>query len=231
MPAELKKGGVILIDKPFSWTSFDAVNQIKILLRAKIGHCGTLDPLATGLLICCTGDMTKQISGYQQLPKEYTGVIRLGATTASYDLETTPENQLPYEHITPADIAAAAATLTGNIMQTPPAHSAIKKDGKRAYDLARAGMEVVMQPRPVTIGEFEIVAIRLPDVQFRITCSTGTYIRSLAHDMGAILGTGGYLQELRRTRIGNFDAKDALTPLQWKEYWKQQPPTEGQQPA
>ena len=218
--AELKKGGVILIDKPYKWTSFDAVNAIKIALRAKIGHCGTLDPLATGLLICCTGEMTKKISGYQQLPKEYTGIIHLGAVTGTYDLESEPQDVKPFEHITEQQIMEAVQKLTGDIMQVPPIHSAIKKDGKRSYDLARAGVEVVLNSRPVTIGEFEITAINLPEVHFRVLCSTGTYIRSLANDLGALLGCGGYLQELRRTKIGNFDVKNALTPQEWKDLWK-----------
>jgi tRNA pseudouridine55 synthase len=223
MPAELKQGGVILVDKPYKWTSFDAVNQLKILLRAKIGHCGTLDPLATGLLICCTGEMTKKISGYQQLPKEYTGIFHLGAITATYDLESEPQDFKPYEHVTEQQILDAAKQLTGNIMQVPPIHSAIKKDGKRSYDLARAGKDVVLDARPVTVGEFEITAINLPEVHFRVLCSTGTYIRSLANDMGQLLGCGAYLQELRRTKIGNFKADDALTPQQWKELWKPKP--------
>jgi len=220
MPPELKKGGVILVDKPYKWTSFDAVNSIKISLRAKIGHCGTLDPLATGLLICCTGEMTKQISSYQQLPKEYTGVFHIGATTATYDLESEPVDAMPYGHITEEQIREAVKKLTGEIMQVPPIHSAIKKDGKRSYDLARAGKEVILDARPVTISEFEIQGIQLPEVHFRVVCSTGTYIRSLAHDFGALLGCGAYLSSLRRTKIGNFDATNALTPLQWKEYWK-----------
>jgi tRNA pseudouridine55 synthase len=223
MPAELKQGGVILVDKPYKWTSFDAVNQLKILLRAKIGHCGTLDPLATGLLICCTGEMTKKISGYQQLPKEYTGIFHLGAITATYDLESEPQDFKPYEQVTEQQILDAAKQLTGNIMQVPPIHSAIKKDGKRSYDLARAGKDVVLDARPVTVGEFEITAINLPEVHFRVLCSTGTYIRSLANDMGQLLGCGAYLQELRRTKIGNFKADDALTPQQWKELWKPKP--------
>jgi tRNA pseudouridine55 synthase len=226
-PAELKKGGVILVDKPYKWTSFDAVNHIKISLRAKIGHCGTLDPLATGLLICCTGEMTKKISEYQQLPKEYTGIIHLGATTATYDMESEPTDLKPYNNITDEQIYDAARKLTGDIMQTPPIHSAIKKDGKRSYDLARAGKEVVLDARPVTVGEFEITAVKLPEVHFRVVCSTGTYIRSLAHDIGQLLGCGAYLQELRRTKIGNFDAKDALTPQQWKDKWKQDMLTKG----
>lgn len=220
LPAELKKGGVILVDKPYKWTSFDAINQIKIALRAKIGHCGTLDPLATGLLICCTGEMTKRISEYQQLPKEYTGIIHLGAITDTYDLESTPHTPKPFDHITRQDIDAAVAKFTGDIMQVPPIHSAIKKDGKRAYDLARAGKEVVLDARAITIGELEITKVSLPELHFRVLCSTGTYIRSLAHDIGQELGCGGYLQELRRTKIGNFKAEDALTPPAWKEYWK-----------
>ncbi len=224
--AELKKGGVILVDKPYKWTSFDAVNSIKIALRAKIGHCGTLDPLATGLLICCTGEMTKQISGYQQLPKEYTGIFHLGAQTATYDLESEPTDFKPFEHIADARIYEAAQQLTGDIMQVPPAHSAIKKDGKRSYDLARAGKELVMEARPITIGEFEITAIKLPEVHFRVVCSTGTYIRSIAHDIGELLGCGAYLQELRRTKIGNFDVANALTPQEWKNIWKPAPSAE-----
>lgn len=219
LPAELKSGAVLLIDKPYKWTSFDAINQIKVTLRVKIGHCGTLDPLATGLLICCTGEMTKKISEYQQLPKEYTGIIHLGAITDTYDLESTPHTPKPFEHITPADIEAAVKKFTGDIMQVPPIHSAIKKEGKRAYDLARAGKEVVLDARAITIGELEITKIALPELHFRVLCSTGTYIRSLANDIGQELGCGGYLQELRRTKIGNFNADDALSPLQWKEFW------------
>jgi tRNA pseudouridine55 synthase len=218
--AELKKGGVILVDKPYKWTSFDAVNYIKITLHTKIGHCGTLDPLATGLLICCTGEMTKQIAGYQQLPKEYTGIFHLGAITATYDLESEPTDFKPFGDITEQQVHDAAKQLTGEIMQTPPIHSAIKKDGKRSYDLARAGKEVILEARQIIISEFEITAIKLPEVHFRVVCSTGTYIRSLGSDFGRLLGCGAYLQELRRTKIGNFDAKDALTPQQWKDLWK-----------
>jgi tRNA pseudouridine55 synthase len=196
------------------------VHHIKISLRAKIGHCGTLDPLATGLLICCTGEMTKKISDYQQLPKEYTGIFHLGAETATYDLESEPTDPRPYEHITEQQILDAVKQLTGNIMQVPPIHSAIKKDGKRSYDLARAGKDVVLDARPVTVGEFEITKIALPEVHFRVVCSTGTYIRSLAQDFGILLGCGAYLQELRRTKIGNFNVADALTPLEWKNIWK-----------
>jgi tRNA pseudouridine55 synthase len=222
--AELKTGGVLLVNKPYKWTSFDAVHKIKILLRAKIGHCGTLDPLATGLLICCTGEATKTISGYQQLPKEYTGIIHLGAVTETYDRESEPQNPKPFEHITEEQLMETAKIFTGNIMQTPPIHSAIKKDGERAYDLARKGKTVVMVPRPVSMYEFEITAIQLPEVHFRVACSTGTYIRSLANDFGAALGCGGYLQELCRTKIGNFKVEDALTPAEWQQYWKPAPP-------
>lgn len=220
MPAELKKGGVILVDKPYKWTSFDAVNKIKIALRAKIGHAGTLDPLATGLLICCTGEFTKKISEYQQLPKEYTGIIHLGAVTETYDLESEPKDFKPYEGLSDTVIRAATEQFTGNIMQRPPAHSAIKRDGKRSYDLAREGIEVKLDARPVTITEFEITEIKLPEVHFRVNCSTGTYIRSLAHDFGQDLGCGAYLQELRRTKIGPFDVADALTPQAWQKLWK-----------
>lgn len=219
MPAELQQGGVILIDKPYRWTSFDAIHKVRKMLIAKIGHAGTLDPLATGLLICCTGKFTKRISEFQQLPKEYVGIIHLGATTATYDLESEPEDFKPFEHITTADIEAARPQFVGDILQAPPIHSAIKKDGKRAYELARAGKEIVLEPRAVSITAFEITKVELPEVHFRVACSTGTYIRSLAHDFGQALGCGGYLQELRRTKIGEFDVADALEPEQWKNYW------------
>ncbi len=189
-------------------------------MHVKIGHCGTLDPLATGLLICCTGAMTKRISEYQKLPKEYTGIFHLGATTPTFDLESEPENFKPFEHITEEQIREAAKKFTGDILQVPPIHSAIKVDGKRAYDLARKGREVSIDARPITISEFEITCIKLPEVHFRVLCSTGTYIRSLANDFGEELGCGAYLQELRRTKIGNFKVEDALTPKEWKDHWK-----------
>ena len=220
LPAELKKGGVLLVNKPYKWTSFDAVNKIKIVLRAKIGHAGTLDPLATGLLICCTGEYTKKISDYQQLPKEYTGIFHLGATTPTYDMESQPEDLKPYEYITEEQIRKQTQKFTGDIMQVPPIHSAIKKDGERAYDLARKGEDIKLDARPVTIGEFEITAIKMPEVHFRVVCSTGTYIRSLAHDFGEALGCGAYLSALCRTKIGNFRVEDAKTPSEWQQYWK-----------
>lgn len=210
--SELKEGKVLLVDKPYKWTSFDVVNKLNRQLHVKMGHAGTLDPLATGLLICCTGKMTKQISEYQRLPKEYTGIIHLGAVTETYDLESKPSEQKPIEGITDDMVQEATKPFIGNILQTPPIHSAIKKDGKRAYDLARAGKEIVLEARPVTITEFEITKISLPEVHFRVACSTGTYIRSLANDYGAELGCGGYLQELRRTKIGQFDVVEALLP-------------------
>ena len=217
-PEEIKTGTVLLIDKPYTWTSFDALNKLRRLVPTKIGHAGTLDPLATGLLICCTGKMTKEISAYQRLPKEYTGVIALGATTPTYDLESEPTDHKPVGDITIEAIKAAAKTFEGDIMQTPPIHSAVQKDGKRAYELARKGIEVKLDARPVTIGSFEILKVELPDVHFRVECSTGTYIRSLANDLGAALGCGGYLKELRRTKIGNFNVDDAPDMKTWVEY-------------
>lgn len=217
---ELQQGGVLLIDKPYEWTSFDAVNKIKKLVKAKIGHAGTLDPLATGLLICCTGKFTKKITDYQKLPKVYTGIFHLGAVTPTYDLESEPQDEKEYAHITEEQLKAAAAKFTGDIMQYPPAHSAIKKDGKRAYELARAGKEVKLDARPINISVFEITAINLPEVHFRVGCSTGTYIRSLAHDFGQELGCGAYLQELRRTLIGEFNVDDAVTPAELAHFLK-----------
>jgi tRNA pseudouridine55 synthase len=212
---ELQEGTVLLIDKPLTWTSFDALNKLKRLTKVKMGHCGTLDPLATGLLICCTGKMTKRITEYQKQEKEYTGIIQLGAVTPTYDLESVPENEQPFEHITDAQIKQTAVSFTGDLLQMPPIHSAIQKDGKRAYELARAGKEIKLDPRPVHIALFEITAVQLPEVHFRVQCSTGTYIRSLANDFGAALGCGGYLKALRRTKIGSFSVDDALTVDQW----------------
>jgi tRNA pseudouridine55 synthase len=213
---ELKEGAVILIDKPLRWTSFDALNKLRWLVKMKkIGHAGTLDPLATGLLICCTGKMTKKITEYQRQEKEYTGIIHLGAVTPTYDLESEPEQFKPFEQLTEDQIKEATAPFTGDILQIPPAHSAIKQDGKRVYELAREGKEVKLDPRPVSIRIFEITKISLPEVHFRVVCSTGTYIRSLANDFGAALGCGGYLQELRRTKIGDYDVQNALTVEQW----------------
>jgi tRNA pseudouridine55 synthase len=206
------EGQVLLINKPLQWTSFDAVRKIRYLAKTKkVGHAGTLDPLATGLLIICTGKFTKKINEYMAQEKEYTGTITLGAVTPTYDLESEPVNFKPYEGITQEQLLETAKTFTGPILQTPPIHSAIKKDGKRVYELARKGIEVKLEPRPVTIYDFELVKIEMPVVHFRVVCSTGTYIRSLANDFGERLGCGGYLSSLCRTRIGNFSLEQALS--------------------
>jgi tRNA pseudouridine55 synthase len=205
-------GKVLLIDKPLTWTSFDAVKKVRILTGvSKVGHAGTLDPLATGLLIICTGKFTKKINDYMAAEKEYTGTFTLGATTPTYDLESVPVPKADYSDVSSEMIMGATQHFTGKIMQTPPAHSAIKKSGTPAYILARKGKEVKMDPRPITISSFEITAIQLPVVQFKVICSTGTYIRSLANDFGEALGCGAYLSSLRRTRIGTFNVDDALT--------------------
>ncbi len=209
-PGIFEEGQVLLINKPLRWTSFDVVRKIRNLIRIKkVGHAGTLDPLATGLLIVCTGKFTKKINEYMAQEKEYTGIITLGATTPTYDLESEPVNHQPFDHLTQEQLEATARTFTGLIQQVPPIHSAIKKDGKRVYELARKGQDVKLEPRPVTIYCFEIIKIELPEVHFKVVCSTGTYIRSLANDFGEKLGCGGYLSALCRTRIGNFLLQDA----------------------
>ncbi|RFM28969.1 tRNA pseudouridine(55) synthase TruB [Deminuibacter soli] len=206
------EGKVLLVNKPLHWTSFDAVRKIRGFSRiTKIGHAGTLDPLASGLLIICTGKFTKKINEYMGMEKEYTGSITLGASTPTYDLESEPENQQDISHITEEMIHAATAQFTGPIMQVPPSHSAIKKDGKPVYLAARKGIDVELEPRPITIYSFEITRIELPVVHFKVVCSTGTYIRSLANDYGKALGVGGYLSSLCRTRIGNFSLEYALS--------------------
>ena len=216
------EGKVILINKPLRWTSFDAVKKVRILTGvSKVGHAGTLDPLATGLLIVCTGKFTKKITEYMGMEKEYTGSITLGAGTPTFDLESAPGNFKSVENITEENLFVAASTFTGNIMQVPPIHSAIKKDGKKLYELARKGKEVVAEPRPVTIPVFELTKIEMPVVYFRVVCSTGTYIRSLANDFGAALGCGGYLSSLCRTKIGNFSVEDAYTPQSFEAYIQQ----------
>jgi tRNA pseudouridine55 synthase len=212
-------GQVLLIDKPLEWTSFDVVRKVRNLIKIKkVGHAGTLDPLASGLLIVCTGKFTKKINEYMAKEKEYTGTITLGASTPTYDLESDPIEHTDYAHLTDEVIKAATGQFTGPIMQVPPIHSAIKINGKRVYELARKGKDVELEPRPVTIYEFEITAIRLPEVDFRIVCSTGTYIRSIANDFGKALGVGGYLSKLCRTRIGEFSLSDAMSMEQVKEY-------------
>ena len=207
-----EEGKVILIDKPLRWTSFDVIRKIRNLIRIKkVGHAGTLDPLATGLLIVCTGKFTKKINEYMAQEKEYTGSFTLGATTASYDLEQEPEDFKPFEHLTEQQIKSATIQFTGEILQVPPSHSAIQINGQRVYELARQGKEVIIEPRKVTVKEFEITSVKLPSVYFRIVCSTGTYIRSLAYDLGKALGCGAYLSSLCRTRIGSFKIADAMS--------------------
>ncbi|MGV3656320.1 MAG: tRNA pseudouridine(55) synthase TruB [Chitinophagaceae bacterium] len=211
------QGQVLLVNKPLYWTSFDAVRKIRNLTRTKkVGHAGTLDPLASGLLIICTGRFTKKINEYMAQEKEYTGTITLGATTPTYDLESSPQDFKACDAISPEEIEKAAQTFTGPILQTPPIHSAIKKEGKRVYELARKGVDVKLEPRPVIIHLFEITKLEMPVVHFKVVCSTGTYIRSLANDLGAVLGCGGYLSSLCRTRIGDFSLNDAKSVEEWE---------------
>lgn len=207
-----EEGKVLLINKPLQWTSFDAVRKIRNLIRIKkVGHAGTLDPLATGLLIICTGRFTKKINEYMAQEKEYTGTFTLGATTPTYDLESEPENFKSTDRINVELLKSTTEKFMGEIMQVPPAHSAIKVDGKRVYELARQGKEVKLEPRKITIKEFEITKVEMPVVHFKVVCSTGTYIRSLANDFGAALGCGAYLSSLCRTRIGSFLLDDAMS--------------------
>lgn len=215
---EFKAGQILLFDKPLEWTSFQLVNKVRWLIKRnfgikkiKVGHAGTLDPLATGLLILCTGKATKQIESLQGQEKEYTGSFTLGATTPSYDMETEIDAEFPVEHLSEEEIRKATANFIGEIQQYPPVFSALKKDGKRLYDYARNNEEVEIPSRTVTISEFEITKVELPKVEFRVVCSKGTYIRSLAHDFGKKLTSGAYLSSLRRTRIGNYRVQDALT--------------------
>jgi tRNA pseudouridine55 synthase len=212
------KGQVLLIDKPLEWSSFQVVNKLRWLIRKeykikkiKVGHAGTLDPLASGLLIICTGKETKNISTYQAQEKEYTGTITLGGTTPSYDLETEIDQTFSLDQLTEELIKETTAQFTGEIQQKPPIFSAIKKDGKRLYELARAGETTEIEARTVTVNEFEITRIELPEVDFRISCSKGTYIRSIAHDFGAALNNGGHLSSLRRTAIGNYRVENAMS--------------------
>jgi tRNA pseudouridine55 synthase len=217
-------GEVFLVDKPLEWTSFDAVKKIRNALRIKkVGHAGTLDPLATGLLIICAGKQTKQIDSYMGQEKEYTGTFVIGATTESFDLEKPVIHVADPSGITLEHVLAAAAQLTGDILQVPPMHSAIKVDGKRVYESARKGIEVKMEARPVQVREFEITGFENNVVHFRISCSKGTYIRSLARDLGEILGVGAYMSSLCRTRIGNFKLSEAKELLSLVEEIKARP--------
>lgn len=213
---EFKSGQVLLIDKPLHWTSFQVVNKLRWKIRKtfnikkiKVGHAGTLDPLATGLLVICTGKMTKQINIFQGQGKEYTGTITLGSTTPSYDLETEIDQTFPTNHITERLIHDTTKLFIGDIEQRPPVFSAIKKDGKRLYEFARAGEDVEVKTRTVRISEFEITKIDDNNLDFRVVCSKGTYIRSLAHDFGKALNSGAHLSALRRTKIGDFQVENA----------------------
>jgi tRNA pseudouridine55 synthase len=217
-------GQLLLIDKPLGWTSFQAVNKLKWVLKKryslkkiKIGHAGTLDPLATGLLIICAGKFTKRIHEFQGQEKEYMGTITLGGTTPSYDLETTVDQTFATDHITEALVHETTKKFIGEIDQTPPMFSALKKDGKRLYEYAREGKKVELQTRKVTLTKFEITGIEFPQIMFRIVCSKGTYIRSIAHDFGKALGSGGYLSSLRRTKIGVYNVDNAIDPTVFEE--------------
>ncbi len=214
---DFQNGQILLIDKALHWTSFQAVNKMKWILKSKlglkkikIGHAGTLDPLATGLLLVCTGKFTKRIEELQGQAKEYTGTFYIGATTPSYDLETEIDQTFPTSHINDALIHETVKQFLGEIDQKPPIFSAIKKDGVRLYDHARAGETVEIAFRKTTIHEFEITRIALPEIDFRVVCSKGTYIRSLAFDFGKALGSGAHLIALRRTKIGNYDVENAM---------------------
>jgi tRNA pseudouridine55 synthase len=225
---EYLNGQVLLIDKPLKWSSFQAVNKLKYLLinkvglpkKFKIGHAGTLDPLATGLLLICTGKFTKKISELQGQAKEYTGTFYIGATTPSYDLETEIDETFPTDHIDQDLIHETVKQFLGEIDQKPPIFSAIKKDGIRLYEHARAGETVEIASRKTTIHEFEITRIELPEIDFRVVCSKGTYIRSLAFDFGKALNSGSHLTVLRRTKIGDYDVKDAIDITLFEESLK-----------
>ncbi len=215
-----EEGQVLLIDKPYGWTSFQVVNKLKWKIRhtyklakLKIGHAGTLDPLATGLLIVCTGKFTKRIEEFQAQEKEYTGTFVLGATTPCYDMEKPVDREFPTDHISENSILETAKSFVGEQLQVPPIFSAVKIEGKRAYDYARQSQEVELKAKPIVIREFEITRIEMPYVDFRIVCSKGTYIRSIARDFGEALQSGAYLSALRRTRIGNFWVKDCDNSL------------------
>ena len=218
------EGEILLIDKPAGWTSFDAVNKIRYMFnrhlgikKIKVGHTGTLDPLATGLLLIFVGKATKQISGFIGLNKEYTGIFYIGSTTPSYDLETEVDQKFDTDHIKEEDICEAAKTFLGPIMQTPPAYSAIKVDGTRAYRLAREKEKVEIPPREINIYEFEITEPGIPETSFRVLCSKGTYVRTLANDFGKVLNSGAYLKFLRRTRIGEYNVEDAMSIVEFEK--------------
>jgi tRNA pseudouridine55 synthase len=224
---DYKNGQVLLIDKPLTWTSFQVVNKLRWEIRQrfnikkiKVGHAGTLDPLATGLLIICTGKQTKQIDSYQGQVKEYTGTFTLGGTTPSYDLETAVDETFATAHISEELLHLTTEQFTGEIQQKPPIFSAIKKDGKRLYELARKGETTEIKERTVTVSKFEITKVNLPEVEFRIICSKGTYIRSIAFDFGKALNSGAHLSALRRIKIGDFSVANALSVEEFIEKLK-----------
>ena len=219
---DFRGGEVLLVDKPLEWTSFDVVNKLRYQLkhktgvkRFKVGHAGTLDPLATGLLILCCGKATKTIESYMGMPKEYTGTIVLGAVRPSYDMETEISETFDISSLTEQQVRDAVKTFIGEIEQVPPLFSAKKIDGRKAYEFAREGTDKKLKPNKITIYEYEITRLELPQVDFRIVCSKGTYIRSLAYDLGKALNNGGYLSALRRTAIGDFDVTDAMSVEAW----------------
>jgi tRNA pseudouridine55 synthase len=218
---DFNEGRTICIDKPLTWTSFQVVKKLRYLTKAKkVGHAGTLDPLATGLLIICTGKHTKLISGYQGQTKEYTGTFKLGSITPSYDLETEETDFKPFDHLTEEDLKLATARFIGEIDQTPPIFSAVKVKGVRAYEKARKGEDVKIEPKRIRIDLFEITRIDLPTIEFKVVCGKGTYIRSLARDYGEALGCGAHLTSLRRTRIGEFNVEDAYSIERFEEMIK-----------
>ncbi|MDH2207529.1 MULTISPECIES: tRNA pseudouridine(55) synthase TruB [Empedobacter] len=230
---KIQEGHVFLIDKPLDWTSFDVVNKIRWNIRKaynlkkiKVGHAGTLDPKATGLLLVCTGKWTKRIDEFQAQEKTYTGTIKLGVTTPTYDLESEEDHTFPTEHITEEIIHEATKQFIGEIEQFPPMHSAVKVDGKRLYELAREGQEIERKARKITIHDFKITKIDLPFVDFEVNCSKGTYIRSLAFDFGKAVNSGGYLTALRRTKIGEFDVINAENFALEKSYFEEENTTE-----
>jgi len=225
---DFKEGRVFLIDKPLTWTSFNAVSKIKWLIKKqfkvkkiKVGHAGTLDPLATGLLIICTGKFTKRIDTFQAQKKEYTGTFTVGATTPSYDMETDINETFATDHITEKQIIDTAKTFIGEQDQFPPIFSALKKGGKRLYEMARAGEDVEVEARQINILEFEITRVELPEIDFRVVVSKGTYIRSLAFDFGKRMNSGGYLSALRRTKIGDFNVDNAISPEEFEKQFNE----------
>jgi tRNA pseudouridine55 synthase len=221
---DFMEGAAILIDKPLEWSSFDVVKKIRNILsrklgvkKIKVGHAGTLDPLATGLIIICTGRATKQILSFQDMPKQYDALLKLGESTASFDMETVVDQKYPVEHITEALVLSTLKSYEGESMQIPPVYSAKRQGGVRAYDMARKGKEMKMRPQLINIYELDVINFEIPDLRINVTCSKGTYIRSLAQDIGADLKSGAYLRALRRTHIGEYSAEEALSLEKFEE--------------